>query len=167
MEEAIIAAVVAVSSLLSVAAIGGRALFRRMNSLEEESEQYQQAVVKERDELLKRVADLEEKAKRVPALERQLDTVCAQLTDVQSRLEKSEALSESKQQEIDRLEREKAQLTSELKAQLDENAGLRVQVSTYEKALALLGVERLEAKQANHAEAGGEGAQEVPQEKED
>ncbi len=151
----------AVAGLLGLVTASGYYLLRRLQKLEKESEaRHTQELERMRTEnanLLRRVADLEVKAERVPALEQQLRVLTRQLEDLQAWKAQAQAAIDEKDQTIETQAREIRQLESDKRALLDENARLKTANATFERALTLLGLKLKDDEQAD-ANAGEDGA---------
>jgi len=119
----------AVAGLLGLVTACGYYLLRRLQKLEQESEaRHAQELERMRAEnanLLRRVADLEEKAKRVPALEQQLQVLTRQLEDLQAWKAQAQAAIDEKDQTIETQAREIKRLEQEKRELLDENTRLK------------------------------------------
>lgn len=156
MEQAIIGLLIGLGGLLTAGGIGARLLFQRMETLERESAAYQEKIRKERDDLRRQVADLEARVAKVPQLEKQVDTLIQQLAEMQKRQEETEkALAEANNREK-ALQRENEELRAERDKWKREAHDLKTANATYERALALLGMERLDREKAEAAPVGDE-----------
>lgn len=156
MEQAIIGMLVSLGSVLAAGGLGARLLFRRMEKLEEANEQHQEKIRKERDALQKQVADLETKVAKVPALQKQVDTLIQQLAEMQERQEETErALAEANNRE-EALRRENDELRADRDKWKREAHDLKTANATYERALTLLGMERLDREKAEASPTGGD-----------
>lgn len=155
MTEAIAGLLVGVGGLLTAGGIGARLLFKRMERLETDSASHQEAIRKERDELRRQVADLEAKVAKVPALQKQVDTLIQQLAEMQERQAETEkALAEAHDREA-RLRCENDDLRAERDKWKAEAHDLKTANATYERALTLLGLERIEREQKAEVSLGG------------
>ena len=137
-----------VAVLLGSIGLVARYLLARLIRLERDSEAHRRADLKAKDEELSklrlRVADLEERAKRVPILESQVSTLLAEMSTLQ---QKVRVLSEELEAERDskaKLERDLADVRAERERLQKENHDLRTANGTYERALTLLGLEHAE-----------------------
>jgi len=135
-----------VAVLLGSIGLLSRYLLSRLIRLERESEEHRKADIKTKDEELSklrlRVADLEERAKRVPILESQVSTLLSEMSTLQQKVrELTEALAESQNREA-QLVRENGDLREERDRLRIEKHDLETTKATYERALQLVGVER-------------------------
>jgi len=146
----------AIAGLLGLVTASGYYLLRRLQKLERESEaRHAQELERMRTEnasLVRRVADLEEKARRVPALEQQLRVLTRQLDDLQVWKVQAQAAIDEKDQTIETQAREIRQLESDKRELLDENARLKTENATFERALTLLGLKLKDDEQAVEGE---------------
>jgi chromosome segregation ATPase len=145
MQEATIALIMAVASILGAVGVGARLLLNRMKRLEQEDEQRRILEQKELKTLRERVADLEVKAKRVPILESQVCTLLAEMSTLQ---QKVRDLNEALQAALDReaqLVRENGDLREERDRLRAEKHDLETAKAAYERALQLVGAERKSA----------------------
>ena len=142
MQEATIALIMAMASIMGAVGVGARMLLNRMKRLEKEDEQRRAAEQKELQTLRERVADLEVKAKRVPILESQVCTLLAEMSTLQ---QKVRDLNEALQAALDReaqLVRENGDLREERDRLRAEKHDLETAKAAYERALQLVGAER-------------------------
>lgn len=135
-----------VAVLLGSIGLVARYLLARLIRLERESEAYRRADLKAKDEELSklrlRVADLEERAKRVPILESQVSTLLTEMSTLQ---QKVRDLNEALQAALDReaqLVRENGDLREERDRLRAEKHDLETAKAAYERALQLVGAER-------------------------
>lgn len=155
MDQAIIGLLVSLGSLLTAGGIGARLLFKRMETLEQANATYQEKIRKERDDLKRQVADLEARVAKVPALQKQVDTLIQQIAEMQERQAETEkALAEANDREKV-LRRENDELRTDRDKWKQEAHDLQTANATYEKALTLLGMERLEREKAEVAPPNG------------
>lgn len=133
----------AFAGLVVLVTTTGGYLLNRLKKLETESD----ASKNQEIALLRaRVAILEEEAKRVPLLEEQLKTVLNELKLLQVRLAETERIAALNKTRADGLEQENNSLRQD-KCRLEtEVNNLRIEVKTYQSALALVGMERMETK---------------------
>jgi len=160
MQEATIALIMAVASILGAVGVGARLLLNRMKRLEQEDEQRRILEQKELKTLRERVADLEVKAKRVPILESQVCTLLAEMSTLQQKVrEVSDELAVERDNKA-RLERELTDARTERDQLRAEKRDWETARATYDRALTLLGLERTEHSQA-HTTARADGSGQI------
>jgi len=98
--------------------------------------------------LRRRATDLEEQAKKVPRLERQLDTVCVELRDVQERLKKAEEALKEANRENEQLRTENTNLSQTVHDLRVDNNDLSSQIKTFIKVLQIFSIEVDDRKKA-------------------
>lgn len=141
-DEIIVALITAVTTL------GGGVvayILRRLNQYDAEKRLELETTRQQRDQLITRVTDLEEKAKKVPELEKQLAVVCKQLEELQEWKDKAEIKLQERDATIERQSVEIDRLKDQNRELFDANKTLQIEVRTYQKALTWLGIERAEA----------------------
>lgn len=142
MQEATIALIMAVASILGAVGMGARLLLNRMKRMEKEDELRRAAEQKELKVLRERVADLEAKAKRVPILENQVCTLLTEMSTLQQKVrEVSDELAVERDNKA-RLERELTDTRAERDQLRIEKRDWETARATYDHALTLLGLER-------------------------
>ena len=134
----------ALAGLVSLIVAVGSYLLRRLQRLEREAEarhaEQIESVRQENDRLRARVADLEEKAKRVPELERQIGVITRELEDLQAWKKTAQATLDARERRIKELEKENKRLEEEGRTLREENERLKTEKGVYERALVLLGM---------------------------
>lgn len=156
--ENILAGAIAAAILLFVA--GGRYMLNRLNRLESESEarlagELVEAQTKavtltdENSKLLFRIATLESKVILVDELSKQIIELRTQVSDVRCRLDKTEddlkkvtGQKDGLQHDLDKAQAEINRRDLREKELLSQVHDLKVAQSTYDKVLALIGMER-------------------------
>lgn len=160
MQEATIALIMAVASILGAVGMGARLLLNRMKRMEKEDELRRAAEQKELKALRERVADLEVKAKRVPILESQVCTLLTEMSTLQQRVrEVSDELAAERDNKA-RLERELTDTRAERDQLRIEKRDWETARATYDHALTLLGLERTEHGKA-HKTARADGGEQI------
>jgi regulator of replication initiation timing len=124
-------------------------LLSRLKKLEVKEEESDTNVRIERDALRKRVSDLEERVKRVPILEEQVQSLISQMGSMNDRIAEQGRENTMLKAENRRLEKERI----EKEAQIQE---LEIENRTFRQVFTLMGIERLEAEKPNKESAGDE-----------
>jgi len=171
LQEAIILIVAGVGVMLGAVGASAKYLLGRLQKLEAKEETSEEKLRLERDSLLERVADLEERVKRVPILEAQVQTLITQMGSMTERMAEQD-------QENTVLKTENRRLEKELSATDARNQELEIENRTFRQVFTLMGIERLEAEKPNKEPvstkvepapvpvAAGEGPQPAPTESE-
>lgn len=128
-----------VGTILLVVGGAGKYILSRLAKFDERTEADIQNAKKENGDLKARIADLEEKAKRVPELERRLQTLLDEMGDMQKRLGKTEAALDTKSAELERSLEGNRRLQQELADKCKEIEALTIQNEAYKTALSLIG----------------------------
>ena len=139
----------ALAGLIALGTAIGWYLLTRLKRLESSSEKAQTAATKNWEEktqaqnaeiqkLRFSLAQAEAVAALVPDLQKQIGTVLAELADVRTRLDKSEAATASKQDENEKLTAEKQRVEKECVLLRTEVMTLKIERGAYQHALALV-----------------------------
>lgn len=144
--DAISAIILAVAGLIGVITATGWYLLNRLRRLESDTDEKRKADMRtlqeENRRLTQRLADAEDKLRRVPEMELQISTLTRQTADLQKRLDEALDRLDDRERELERLTEENATLRDTLKTKSADCATLAVKVETYENALRLVGSER-------------------------
>lgn len=144
--DALSAILVAAAGLIGVIAATGGYLLNRLRQLEEDTDNKRRADMQQLSDenvrLMRRLADAEEKLRRMPELEMQVSTLTRTTADLQKRLEAALERLDDRERELARLTEENAALKEGLREKTAEAQTLAVRVETYERALQLVGGER-------------------------
>lgn len=160
--DALSAILVAAAGLIGVIAATGGYLLNRLRQLEEDTDNKRRADMQQLSDenvrLMRRLADAEEKLRRMPELEMQVSTLTRTTADLQKRLEAALERLDDRERELARLGEENSALRDALRAKTEECAQLHIKVEAYENALRLIGSERAksETEKAVAEKAGGQ-----------
>jgi len=157
--DALSAILVAAAGLIGVIAATGGYLLNRLRQLEEDTDNKRRADMQQLSDenvrLMRRLADAEEKLRRMPELEMQVSTLTRTTADLQKRLEAALERLDDRERELARLGEENSALRDALRAKTEECAQLHIKVEAYENALRLIGSERAKSEQKVEPEKAG------------
>jgi chromosome segregation ATPase len=151
MEEIIKALIAVLTVMLAVGTPVVAYILRRLTCLEGEQEKRfkneistarvgKAAAEKERDEYRQKFEELQPLADKVPGLEEQVVTLCKQLKELQERVDAAEQRENEKQNEIERLTKDKKDLEKQNGDLFEANKVLQGERKVYREALTLLGL---------------------------
>jgi succinate dehydrogenase/fumarate reductase flavoprotein subunit len=138
--QAISAFIGALAAAITLGTATGWYFLRRVKKLETKEEQASEAVKTERDNLLRRVTDLEEQVKRIPALEKQIETQNETIADLLKRVD-------GREQENAQLARDNKRLEQERDSAQAEAMRLKTENGAFERVFALMGIKFSEARE--------------------
>ena len=143
MSDEIILAIIA-----ALTGIGGTIatyVFRRLNQYDTEKRHELEATRQQRDDLLTRVTDLEEKSKRLEFVEKQVLVLTRSLDDLLEWKDGAEIKLQARKAEIDRLRAENDRIKDQNTKLGESKMELIHQVNAFQKAFTWMGLERAES----------------------